>query len=111
MWLAPASELEIDLAANQDDSVISHFLVEYRATFLQLLMFAFNYAIVTLKVLNYFSLAKYHTPRLLTWDLSGIPLWQKCLSDLKGVSPQVRAHLRSMKPNPPLRPTPLKQSS
>ena len=83
MWLAPASELEIDLAANQDDSVISHFLVEYRAMFLKLLMFAFNPAIVTLNVLNYFPLAKYHTPRLLTWDLSGYPIWQGCLSDLR----------------------------
>ena len=89
MWLSPANGLEIDLAPNQDESVISHFVAHYRATFLQLLMFAFNPAIITLSVLNYFPIAKFYTPRLLTWDLSGIPAWEKCQSDLKGVRPQV----------------------
>ncbi len=109
MWLSPINELEVDLASNQDESVISHFLGEYQKTFLELLMFAFNPAIVTLNVLNYFPLERFLVPALLSWDLSGIPLWQKCQSDLKGIPPRVRPPLRSVKPNPALRPTPRKR--
>lgn len=109
MWLRPMNELEVDLAPNQDESVISHFLVEYQKKFLELLMFAFNPAIVTLSVLNYFPIESFHVPALVSWDLSGIPLWQKCQSDLKGVRPRIRAPLRSVKPNPPLQPTPRKR--
>ena len=98
MWLSPVDELEFDLAADQDDSVISHFLAEYRKTFLELLMFAFNQAIVTLRVLNYFPMTQFHVPQLLSWNLSGIPLWQKCQKDLKGVRLHVRAPLKAVKP-------------
>lgn len=109
MWLHPINELEFDLAPNQDESVISHLLLEYRKTFLELLMFAFNPAIVTLNVLNYFRVERFHVPALVSWNLSGIPLWQKCQSDLKSVPQQVRVPLRNVKPNPPLQPTPRKR--
>jgi hypothetical protein len=67
MWLHPINELEVDLAPNQDESVISQFLAEYRKTFLELLMFAFNPAIVTLSVLNCFSIERFHVPALVSW--------------------------------------------
>lgn len=88
MWLEPVNELEIALSAHQDKSVISNFLKQYRTTLLELLMFAFNPAIVTLSVLNYFPIKKLHVPALLNWDLSRISLWRKCQDDLKGVRPQ-----------------------
>ncbi len=97
MWLSPLNELELDLAADQDDSVILYFLDQYRTTFLELLMFAFNPAIVTLNVLNYFPLVQFHVSKLLNWDLSRIPLWQKCQNDLKSIRPQARARLKSVK--------------
>lgn len=96
MWLTQVSELEFDLAADQDDSVISYFLVKYRKTFVELLMFAFNPAIVTLSVLNYFPIVTFHVPQLLNWNLTNIRLWQECQSDLKGIPPQVRTPLRSL---------------
>ena len=109
MWLTPASDLDIDLEPNQDEPIISSYLAEYRNTFLQLLMFAFNPALVTLSVLNYFPLRSFHTSQLLNWDLSGIPLWQKCKSEFKGAQPRPRRELRIVKPNPPLQPTPVKR--
>ena len=104
MWLNPINELELDLATDKDESVIAYFLAEYRMTFLELLMFAFNPAIVTLNVLNYFPVVQFHVPQLLNWDLSRIPMWEKCRNDLIGVRPQARAGLTMVKPNPPSRP-------
>lgn len=98
MWLTSENGTDIDLRTDQDESVISLHLAKYRETFLQLLMFAFNPALVTLSVLNYFPLRALHTPKLLSWDLSSIPLWQKCKSELAGVSPSARVALRSVKP-------------
>jgi hypothetical protein len=92
MWLRPVSDLEFDLAADQDGPVILDFLDEYRQTLIEMLMFSFNPAIVTLRVLNYFPVTKFHVPSLLNWDLSQIPSWQKCENDLKGVQPCIRAH-------------------
>ena len=90
MWLHPQNALEIDLAAHQDELIISNILDEYRKTFLELLMFAFNPALVTLRVLNYFPLAQFHVPEVLSLDLSQIPLWQKCQNDLKNILPRAR---------------------
>jgi len=109
MWLRPRGELEIELAPNQEESAIAQFMVEYRQTFVELLMFAFNPAIVTLRILNYFPLEHFHVPALMSWDLSGIPLWQKCLIDLNRAPPRVRAPFTTVKPNHPSRPKPRKR--
>ncbi len=87
MWLTSENGTDIDLQAGQDETAIAFYLEKYRETFLQLLMFAFNPALVTLNVLNYFPLRAFHTSKLLKWDLSGIPLWQKYQSALAGISP------------------------
>lgn len=67
--------------------------------FIELLMHAFNSAIVTLSVLLHFPMEHLHVPALMTWELSDIPLWQKCLADLKGAPPWIRQPLRSLKLN------------
>lgn len=82
MWLHPVGELEIILEPCQDRAVISNMVDEYRDTFLELLMFAFNPAIVTLRVLGYFPLPEFHVPGVMDWDLSGVKLWQKCREQL-----------------------------
>lgn len=99
MWLHPVNDLEMDLKVDQDDSVIAYFLEEYRRTIVELLMFAFNPAIVTLRTLNYFPLAKLHVPALENWNMTGIPLWQKCQADLTGLTPKTDERLRNVKPN------------
>jgi hypothetical protein len=106
MWLWPISNVATELKARQDDRVIGYFLTEYRETFVGLLMFAFNPALTTLRVLNYFPLVALHTPTLENWNMSGIPLWRKCHDHLKGIEPKVRRQLKSVKPNHSLRPTP-----
>ena len=71
--------------------LISSFLQEYETIPLELLIFTFNPPIMTLNILNYFSIQDLHTPELLNWNLGGIPGWIKCQSELetKGVRPQV----------------------
>ena len=98
MWLTSENGTDIELQAGQDESIIADYLENYRETFLQLLMFAFNPALVTLNVLNYFPLRALHTSKLLKWDLSSIPLWQICRSTLTGATPFARAALQSVKP-------------
>lgn len=98
MWLTSENDVDIELRPEQDESAIAFYLAEYRDTFLQLLMFSFNPALVTLNVLNYFPVRTLHTPKLLNWDLSGIPLWQKCQSELRDASPLAHTGLRSVKP-------------
>lgn len=88
MWLAPKSDLELELATNREAVLIDWFLAEYEGMFLQLLMFAFNLPIVTLAVLNYFDLPGFHTPRLIGWDLSGIPLWKRIELELGNALPR-----------------------
>lgn len=100
MWLTSENGVDLELNPNQDESTITYYLTEYRDTFLELLMFAFNPAILTLNVLNYFPLRTFHTPPLLDWNLSGIPLWRKCQSKLWNVLPLARKGLMSVKPNP-----------
>ena len=89
MWLNSVDGTEIILSAHQDESIISRFLQQYRTMMVELLMFAFNPAIITLNILNYFPIREFHTPELLNWNLSGIALWQKCQSELKGAHLQV----------------------
>lgn len=97
MWLTTENGVDVDLTTTQDDAVIEFYLAEYRETFLQLLMFAFNPALVTLNVLNYCPIKTLHTPGLLELNLSGIPLWQKCQKELGGASPYANVRLRVVK--------------
>jgi len=90
MWLTSENGVDLELNPNQDESLITYYLSEYRDTFVELMMFAFNPAVLTLNVLNYFPLRTFHTPALLDWNLSGIPLWQKCQSKLGNVLPVAR---------------------
>lgn len=83
MWLQPLSTLEMELRAGQDESEIAQFLVEYQKSLVDVISFAFNPAIVTLRVLNYFALSNFHTPTIHKWDLSGVPLWQKCEAEFR----------------------------
>lgn len=101
MWLTSKNGADFVLDPNQDESAIAYYLTEYRNTFSDLMMFAFNPAILTLNVLNYFPLLTLHTPTLLDWNLSGIPLWNSCQSKLGNALPLARMGLRSVKPNPP----------
>lgn len=109
MWLRSVSELEFYLAPRQHESEISGLLSQYRETFQHIVMYAFHPSIVTLRVLNYFPLEEFHVPALMTWDMSGIPLWKKCLTKLNGAPSRVRAPLRAVKPNPSLQRTPHKR--
>lgn len=102
MWLTSENGADFELNPNQDESAIAYYLAEYRNTFSELTMFAFNPAILALNVLNYFPLQIFQTPALLDWDLSGIPLWNNCHSELKHVVPLAREALRGVKPNPPV---------
>ena len=88
MWLHPADDHTMRIQTNQEEVIINDFLAEYRTTFLELLMFAFNPALATLRVLNYFPLTPLHTAALEKWEMSGIPLWKKCSEQLKGVQPK-----------------------
>ena len=100
MWLTSENGVNFELKPNQDESNIADYLTEYRDTFLELLMFSFNPALVTLNVLNYFPLRTFHTLALLDWNLSSIPSWQKCQSKFGDALPLAQKRLRSVKPNP-----------
>lgn len=106
MWLHSVNDLELELNAGQDAIEIKGFLADYKKTILELVMYAFNPAIVTLRVLNYFPLAKFHVPELNAWNLSGLLIWRKCQAYLKGSTPKAGAQLRIVKPNLSLQPTP-----
>ena len=99
MWLHPIDEHAMELRTNQDETIISHFLAEYRKTLLELLMFAFNPALATLRVLNYFPLPPLHTAALENWNMSGIALWRKCSEHLKDVQPKTHDRLTVVKPD------------
>lgn len=101
MWFHNYSDLEMCLKTGQDNSLISDFLKDYRKTILELLMFAFNPAIVALRVLNYFPLAKFHTPMLDQLNLSDLQMWQVCQAALGELKPKTGAHLRIVKSPPP----------
>jgi hypothetical protein len=109
MWLHLIDELEIELAPNQEGLLIEQLLKEYQKTFLHLLMFAFNPAIVTLKVLLHFPAKNFHVPALGSWNLSDIPLWNKCVADLKGAPLRIQPPLRFVKPNHTRRRAPQKR--
>ena len=106
-WLAAQTRVDVaefedgvnfELKPNQDESTIDYYLAEYRDTFLELPMFSFKPALVTLNALNYFPLRTFHTSALLDWNLSSIPLWQKCNSKFGDALPLARKGLKSVKP-------------
>ena len=86
MWLDAVDEtgLEFRLSARRDEALIAGFLRQYPTIPLELLMFAFNAPAITLNVLNYFPAQDLHTPKLLNWQLDGIPAWTKCRDELQG---------------------------
>ena len=71
------------LCANQERTILSAYAAEHKGLFLELLMFGFNPAVMTLGVLNYLPLTELHTSGLRTWDLDAIAGWRKCLRRLK----------------------------
>jgi hypothetical protein len=84
-WFEQESETQFKLRIGRDLELIKNFLIEYKETFLPVLMFAFNPGIVSLAVLNYFSFPLIHTPDLLHWNLDRIPLWTKAKDHLRGI--------------------------
>ena len=84
MWLEGDSDLEFRINLNQDRDIIKWFLAEYELMFPDIFMQAFNGSILTLALLNLFSIAEYHTPALKKWNFSNIPAWkniQKAISE------------------------------
>lgn len=109
MWLHPTDEHTIEIRAKQDEAVINNFMAEYRRTFIELLMFAFNPALATLRVLNYFPLTPFHTAVLEKWNMSRVPIWRKSSEHLKGVQAKTHERLKVVKPNLSLQPPPRKR--
>ena len=91
MWLGTRNGA-LALSSGQDESIIRRYVDIYKDTYLDLLMFAFNPAITTLAVLNFFPEMEFHTPRILSWDLSSINLWRRCQEELR--NRKVRAKRR-----------------
>ena len=89
---------ELQTGSKQDETFINRFMAEYRRTFLELLMFAFNPARATLRVLNYFPLTPFHTAALEKWNMSSVPIWRKSSEHLKGVRARTHEHLKVVKP-------------
>jgi hypothetical protein len=85
--LAYAEEMYI-FSGSRDEAVIDLLRKEFPETLPQLPMFAMNPGIVILGVLNYLPLTTFHTPELLRWDLTAIPLWRKCKEWLGDTPPQ-----------------------
>ena len=90
LWFVQINEEEMRLAFSHDASLISDFLSEFRETLLGLIMFAFNPALITLGVLNYYPITQFQTPLVFRLELDGIPTWRKCKLHLKGALPEVR---------------------
>ena len=96
MWLSPVDPagLEFRLSTNQDEAFIAGLLRDYPTVPLELLMFAFNGPVITLNVLNYFTIEDLHTPKLLNWYLDDIPTWTKCRIELDAQSIPPQASLQ-----------------
>ena len=82
MWLEHTGNTG-HLSAHGEQAIIRQFAAEYKDLWLELLMFGFNPAVMTLGVLNYLPLRKLHTPQLKKRDLGGIPGWRECLRRLE----------------------------
>ena len=77
MWLEHSGK-SARLSAHQDMAIVKGILDNHGSILLELAMFGFNPAIITLKILNRFSISELHTPPLEDWNLSGIKGWSKC---------------------------------
>ena len=82
MWLRHQGNTG-HLYANQERAIISAYAAEYNGLFLELLLFGFNPAVMTLGVLNCLPLTELHTPRLTTRTLSGMAGWRECVQRLE----------------------------
>lgn len=78
-WIAD----EAFVSSAKEHAIIVDQLRRHRDMLPDLLMFAFNPAIVTLRVLNHFPTPEFHTPQIRDWDLSSISLWRKCEEALR----------------------------
>jgi hypothetical protein len=70
------------LNVNNDGEMLEMLLQEYRPTLNELIPFAFNAGILTLAVLNHFSVQQFHTPEVAAWNLSKLPLWERCVEEI-----------------------------
>ena len=94
MWLG-SNRGSLVLSARQDASIINRYIETYKDTYLGLVMFGFNPAIISLAVLNYFPVKQFHTPALLDWNLSTITAWPKCQRLLRNRKVRARRRKRS----------------
>lgn len=85
MWL-DAGPNSATLCADQDRTVIRSVLESNPQFLVELAMFGFNPAVLTLRMLNEFSLHDLHTPDLDRWSLDDLDGWKKC-ADAFGRSP------------------------
>ena len=82
MWFDWCAEEAFESSA-KERSIIVDQLRRHREMIPDLLMFGFNPAIVTLKVLSHFPIPEFHTPQISDWNLSSISLWRKCEETLQ----------------------------
>lgn len=76
------------VSSAKERSIIVDQLQRHREMIPDLLMFGFNPAIVTLKVLNHFTAPEFHTPQINDWNLSSISLWRRCEETLRNNGPE-----------------------
>ncbi len=69
-------ENHFELANNADEKALNALAIEYSKHIEELFAIAFNPAVMTLKVLNRYSLKQFHCNKVKTWDLSAIPNWK-----------------------------------
>ena len=77
MWLATGPN-SATLCAGQDRKVIRRVLESSPQFLIELAMFGFSPALLTLRMLNEFSLRDLHTPELDKWSLGDLDGWKKC---------------------------------
>ncbi len=77
------NECEIQIVSNREGEAISWFHSEFKDSFMELLTYSFHAPLLTLRVLNSFSLSSLHTPDLNRWDFSGLKIWKGIEEGLK----------------------------
>ncbi|ATX81709.1 hypothetical protein Ga0123462_0840 [Mariprofundus ferrinatatus] len=68
---------------NREKDLLLHWESKYASTFTELLMFAFNPALLTLRVINDFPVSEFHVPKLNAWAFSDVGAWQKISAALR----------------------------